>query len=66
MANEILLSGRLCYIWQHEWNILTQNYPYDHVITVIKNVTEDGVRQLATCPGESQRDIQFFIVKIAI
>ena len=53
MANEILLSGRLCYIWQHEWNILTQNYPYDHVITVTKNVTEDGVRQLATCPGES-------------
>ena len=53
MANEILLSGRLCYIWQHEWNVLTQNYPYDHVITVTKNVTEDGVRQLATCPGES-------------
>ncbi|CAH3038895.1 unnamed protein product, partial [Porites lobata] len=43
-------SEEFCYIWQNEWNILTQTYAYDHVITVTKNVTEDGVRQLATCP----------------
>jgi len=41
----------LCYIWQHEWNGLTQTYPYDNVITVTKNVTQDGLGELVTTPG---------------
>ncbi|KAL9971020.1 hypothetical protein ACROYT_G023497 [Oculina patagonica] len=43
-------SQELCYVWQHEWNTLTQSYPYDHVISVTKNVTEDDVRELVTSP----------------
>lgn len=46
---------RLCYVWQHEWNGLTQTYPYDHVISVTKNVTEDGAREVVTSPGKSER-----------
>ncbi|XP_020630467.1 ubiquitin carboxyl-terminal hydrolase 48-like [Orbicella faveolata] len=43
-------NEELCYVWQHEWNTLTQTYPYDHVITVTKSVTEDDVRELVTSP----------------
>lgn len=43
-------AEELCYVWQHEWNTLTQTYPYDHVITVTKSVTEDDVRELVTSP----------------
>ena len=44
---------RLHYVWQQEWNVLTRSYPYDHVITVTKTVTEDDVRELVTTPGKS-------------
>jgi len=43
-------NEELCYVWQHEWNGLTQTYPYDHVISVTKNVTEDGAREVVTSP----------------
>lgn len=43
-------NEELCYIWQHEWNGLTQTYPYDNVITVTKNVTQDGLGELVTTP----------------
>lgn len=43
-------SEELCYVWQHEWNKLTQIYHYDHAITVTKNVTVDGMRELVTTP----------------
>jgi len=43
-------NEELCYVWQHEWNTLTQTYPYDHVITVTKSVTEGDVRELVTSP----------------
>lgn len=43
-------SEVLCYVWLHEWNELTKIYPFDQVITVTKNVTQDVVPQLVTTP----------------